>query len=193
MASEVAGAGSVLDDALTRGAFRKIAIRFVPILLLAYVFNYLDRTCVGFAALTMNKDLGLTPSEFGFGAGIFFLGYSVFEVPSNMAMYRFGARRWLARILISWGFVSALTALAVGPNSFYAVRFILGIAEAGFFPGGDVFFGGVVPGTISHADVGVVRAGHPALVRWWAGPSAARCCSWMGCSGSPGGNGCSWW
>src|SRR3954447_1622085 len=94
-------------EAVTASAFRKIAWRFVPVLLLAYVFNYLDRTCVGFAALTMNKDIGLTPTQFGFGAGIFFLGYSVFEIPSNMALYRFGARRWIARIMISWGIVSA--------------------------------------------------------------------------------------
>ena len=148
MVSEPFGAseaGPTIDDALTRGAFRKIAIRFVPVLLLAYVFNYLDRTCVGFAALTMNRDLGLSPSEFGFGAGIFFLGYSVFEIPSNLAMYRFGARRWLARILISWGFVSAATAFAVGPNSFYAVRFVLGIAEAGFFPGVTYFLAAWFP------------------------------------------------
>ncbi len=144
MASDAPASNSA-EEALARGAFRKIATRFVPILLLAYVFNYLDRTCVGFAALTMNKDLGLTPGQFGLGAGIFFLGYSAFEVPSNMALYRFGARRWLARIMISWGFVSAATALAVGPQSFYALRFLLGVAEAGFFPGVTYFLAAWFP------------------------------------------------
>ncbi|WP_042293598.1 MFS transporter, partial [Paraburkholderia mimosarum] len=102
---------------------------------LAYFFNYLDRTSVGFAALTMNRDLGLTATQFGWGAGIMFAGYCVFEVPSNLALYRFGARRWLARIMITWGFFAAATALAVGPKSFYAIRLLLGIGEAGFFPG----------------------------------------------------------
>ncbi len=122
-------------DPVQQSALRKTAWRLVPLLTVAYVFNYLDRTCLGFAALTMNKDIGLSAGEFGFGAGIFFLGYSLFEIPSNLALYRFGARRWIARIMITWGIASAATALVVGPNSFYAVRFLLGIAEAGFFPG----------------------------------------------------------
>ncbi len=133
------------SDTVAAGAFRKIALRFVPILLLAYIFNYLDRTCVGFAALTMNKDLGLSASQFGFGAGIFFLGYTIFEIPSNLALYRFGARRWIARIMITWGFASAATALATGPHSFYALRLLLGIAEAGFFPGVTFFLAAWFP------------------------------------------------
>ncbi|KAA1003752.1 MFS transporter [Paraburkholderia panacisoli] len=123
------------DSSLEQQAVRKAAWRFIPLLALAYFFNYLDRTSVGFAALTMNHDLGLTATQFGWGAGIMFAGYCVFEVPSNLALYRFGARRWLARIMISWGMMAALTAAAVGPNSFYAIRLLLGIAEAGFFPG----------------------------------------------------------
>jgi MFS transporter, ACS family, tartrate transporter len=122
-------------SAVQRSALRKTAWRLVPLLTVAYIFNYLDRTCLGIAALTMNRDIGLSAGQFGLGAGIFFLGYSVFEVPSNLAMVRFGARRWIARILITWGIASAATALVTGPHSFYAVRFILGIAEAGFFPG----------------------------------------------------------
>jgi ACS family tartrate transporter-like MFS transporter len=122
-------------DVVQSSALRKTAWRLVPLLTIAYVFNYLDRTCLGFAALTMNHDIGLTPAQFGLGAGIFFLGYCVFEIPSNLALYHFGARRWLARIMISWGIVSAGTAFVVGPNTFYAVRMLLGIAEAGFFPG----------------------------------------------------------
>ena len=126
-------------------ALRKAAWRLVPLLTVAYVFNYLDRTCLGFAALTMNKDIGLTPAQFGWGAGIFFLGYCVFEVPSNLALHRFGARRWLARIMVTWGLVSAGTAFVTGPNGFYAVRALLGVAEAGFFPGVTFFLAAWFP------------------------------------------------
>ncbi|MGF6547152.1 MFS transporter [Paraburkholderia youngii] len=127
--------GSAAGSTLEQSAVRKAAWRFIPLLALAYFFNYLDRTSVGFAALTMNRDLGLTATQFGWGAGIMFAGYCLFEVPSNLALYRFGARRWLARIMITWGFFAAATALAVGPKSFYAIRLLLGIGEAGFFPG----------------------------------------------------------
>src|ERR1700676_4450122 len=133
------------SDAVLQSAIRKAALRFVPLLTLAYLFNYLDRTSIGFAALTMNQQLGLTAAQFGFGAGIFFLGYSLFEIPSNLLLYRFGARRWLARIMITWGMVSAATALVVGPNSFYAARLLLGIAEAGFFPGVTFFLAAWFP------------------------------------------------
>ncbi|MES2262916.1 MAG: MFS transporter [Pseudomonadota bacterium] len=120
---------------LQQRALNKAAWRLIPLLALAYFFNYLDRTSVGFAALTMNQDLGLSASQFGWGAGIMFFGYCLFEVPSNLAMYRFGARKWMARIMITWGLAAAATALATSPNSFYAIRAVLGIAEAGFFPG----------------------------------------------------------
>ena len=133
------------DAALADSAMRKAALRFVPLLTLAYVFNYLDRTCLGFAALTMNRDLGLTASQFGLGAGIFFLGYCLFEVPSNLMLYKVGARRWIARIMITWGMASACTAFVVGPNSFYLVRMLLGIAEAGFFPGVTYFLSAWFP------------------------------------------------
>ncbi|WP_277189175.1 MFS transporter [Caballeronia sp. BR00000012568055] len=123
------------ESSLEQQAVKKAAWRFIPLLALAYFFNYLDRTSVGFAALTMNRDLGLTATQFGWGAGIMFAGYCICEVPSNLALYRFGARRWLARIMITWGFFAAATALAVGPTSFYAIRLLLGIGEAGFFPG----------------------------------------------------------
>ena len=113
----------------------KIAWRILPILLLCYVAAFLDRVNIGFAALTMNHDLGFTAAQFGFGAGIFFLGYVLCELPSNLMLVRFGARRWIARILISWGVLSAVTALVWSPASFYSVRVLLGAAEAGFFPG----------------------------------------------------------
>lgn len=132
-------------DAVLQSATRKAALRFVPLLTIAYLFNYLDRTSLGFAALTMNKQLGLSAGQFGLAAGILFLGYCLFEVPSNLLLYRFGARRWLARIMISWGIVSAATIFVVGPNSFYAVRFLLGVAEAGFFPGVTYFLAAWFP------------------------------------------------
>jgi MFS transporter, ACS family, tartrate transporter len=116
--------------------FSKIGWRLMPLLTTAYILNYLDRTNVSFAALTMNQAIGLTATQFGLGSGLFFfLGYCFLEVPSNVALYRFGPRRWLSRIMISWGVVSAAMSLAVGPNSFYALRLLLGAAEAGFFPG----------------------------------------------------------
>src|SRR6202162_3362973 len=132
-------------DAVLQSAVRKAALRFVPLLTIAYLFNYLDRTSLGFAALTMNQQLGLSASQFGLAAGVFFLGYSLFEIPSNLMLYRFGARRWLARIMISWGLASAATAFAVGPNSFYGLRLLLGIAEAGFFPGVTFFLAAWFP------------------------------------------------
>ncbi len=113
----------------------KVTRRFVPFLILLYLIAYLDRVNVGFAALTMNKDLGISPYVFGLGAGFFFLGYFLFEVPSNLALEKFGARRWIARIMISWGVMAALMALVRGPASFLALRFLLGVTEAGFFPG----------------------------------------------------------
>src|SRR3984957_4086342 len=132
-------------DAVLQSAVRKAALRFVPLLTIAYLFNYLDRTSLGFAALTMNQQLGLSASQFGLAAGIFFLGYSLFEVPSNLMLYRYGARRWLCRIMISWGIVSAATAFVVGPNSFYSLRLLLGITEAGFFPGVTFFLAAWFP------------------------------------------------
>ncbi|MBY0381638.1 MAG: MFS transporter [Xanthobacteraceae bacterium] len=114
---------------------RKTTIRIVPFVMLLYFIAFVDRVNIGFAALTMNKDLGFSPSVFGFGAGIFFFGYFLFEVPSNIALHKVGARVWIARVMISWGFVSAAMAWVQGANSFYALRFLLGAAEAGFFPG----------------------------------------------------------
>src|SRR5262249_35305700 len=102
---------------------------------LLYVVAYLDRINVGFAALQMRTDLGLTDAVYGLGAGIFFVGYLLFEIPSNLIMHRVGARVWMARIMITWGVISAAMMLVRGPRSFYALRFLLGAAEAGFFPG----------------------------------------------------------
>ena len=123
------------QDQALQSAVTKAARRLVPFLALCYMVNFLDRVNVGFAALSMNADLGFTPQMFGLGAGIFFVGYILFEIPSNLALHRFGARIWIARIMISWGLVSMAMALVSGATSFYALRFLLGVAEAGFFPG----------------------------------------------------------
>ena len=114
---------------------RKVTLRIVPFIMLLYFVAFIDRVNLGFAALTMNKDIGLSSSVFGFGAGIFFWGYFLFEVPSNLALDKFGARLWIARVMISWGIVSGAMAFVQGPVSFYSLRFLLGVAEAGFFPG----------------------------------------------------------
>ena len=113
----------------------RASARLVPFLILCFFVAYLDRVNVGFAALTMNRDLGLSAAAYGFGAGVFFLTYSLFEVPSNLLLERMGARRWIARIMLTWGILSGATAFIKGETSFYAVRMLLGIAEAGFFPG----------------------------------------------------------
>jgi MFS family permease len=122
-------------DQIEQVTMRRVLLRFVPFLMVCYFFALLDRVNVGFAALQMNKDLDLTPSMFGFAASLFFVSYFLVEVPSNLALQRFGARRWIARIMISWGLVTACMAFVAGPYSLYAMRFILGAAEAGFFPG----------------------------------------------------------
>lgn len=134
-AAPLAPAETEVLSAVQKRALRKAAWRLIPLLALAYFFNYLDRTSVGYAALQMTDQLGLTAAQFGLGAGIMFVGYCLCEVPSNLAMYRFGARLWMARIMITWGLAAAATAFVVGPYSFYAIRLLLGIAEAGFFPG----------------------------------------------------------
>lgn len=123
-----------MDDAAQR-AVRKAAWRLIPLLCVAYVISYIDRTNVGFAALTMNADLGLTPEQFGFAAGMFFVGYCLLEIPSNVALQKFGARKWLALIMVAWGLASAGTAFATGPTSYSVIRFFTGVAQAGFFPG----------------------------------------------------------
>jgi ACS family tartrate transporter-like MFS transporter len=114
---------------------RKITLRIVPFVMLLYFIAFIDRVNIGFAALTMNKDLGFSPTTFGFGAGIFFVGYFLFEVPSNLVLDKVGARIWIARVMITWGIISGAMAFVTGANSFYALRFLLGAAEAGFFPG----------------------------------------------------------
>src|SRR3978361_294771 len=128
-------ASSAAKSALETSTIRAISWRLIPFLMLAYFFSYLDRVNLGFAALTMNAELKFSPLVFSWGAGIFFIGYFIFEVPSNLALEKFGASRWIARIMVTWGIISALMAMVSGERSFYILRFLLGIAEAGFFPG----------------------------------------------------------
>ena len=124
------------DDApLARATMRRVSLTLLPFLFVLYIFNFLDRTNVGIAALQMNRDLGFSASAYGLGAGIFFVGYALFEVPSNLILARIGARRWIARIMISWGLIAAAMMFVRTPLHFYALRLLLGVAEAGFFPG----------------------------------------------------------
>lgn len=116
-------------------AYRKVTWRLLPFLMLCYVAAYLDRVNVGFARLQMVGDLGFSDTVYGLGAGMFFIGYFIFEVPSNLILHRVGARIWIGRIMISWGLVSALFMFTKTPAMFYGLRFALGVAEAGFFPG----------------------------------------------------------
>src|SRR5436305_9952995 len=124
-----------MEAAIERQTMKKVYLRLLPFCFVLYFICYLDRVNIGFAALTMNKDIGLSAYVFGLGAGAFFWGYFIFEVPSNLILEKVGARRWIARIMISWGICSAAMMFTRGPWSFYALRFTLGVAEAGFFPG----------------------------------------------------------
>ena len=127
-------------------AIRKVAVRLVPLVAAMFVINFLDRTAISFAGPNgLTRDLGLTTAQFGFASGIFFAGYILLEIPSNLALHRFGARRWLARIMVSWGIVSLLFTWVGSVSQLYGLRFLLGIAEAGFFPGAILFLSLWVP------------------------------------------------
>ncbi len=125
---------------LERRTIAKVSWRLLPLVAVAYCIAYIDRSNISFAALTMNKDLGFSAYIYGWGAGIFFFGYFLFEIPSNLVLEKVGARLWIARIMITWGIISALTAFVTGPASFLIIRFLLGVAEAGFFPGMILYF-----------------------------------------------------
>ena len=138
------GPGEV--SSIERAAIRKIATRLVPLVAAMFVVNFLDRTAISFAGPNgLTRDLGLTAAQFGFAAGVFFVGYILLEIPSNLALHRFGARRWLARIMVSWGIVSLLFTWVSGTSELYWLRFLLGVAEAGFFPGAILFLSLWVP------------------------------------------------
>src|SRR5688500_17255322 len=120
---------------LLNNAVKKTSRRLLPFLLLMYILAFLDRANLGFAKNAFQADTNLSDAVFAFGAGIFFIGYSIFEIPSNLILHRVGARRWMSRIMISWGVVSALMMFAHNATTFYLLRFLLGVMEAGFFPG----------------------------------------------------------
>jgi MFS family permease len=134
------------ESPVARSAIRKIAIRLVPFVALMFFINYLDRTAIGFASPNgMNEDLALSAAQFGFASGVFFIGYILLEVPSNLALHKFGARRWLARIMVSWGIVALLFTWVQNFEQLVVLRFLLGVAEAGFFPGAILFLSLWVP------------------------------------------------
>ena len=124
-----------MDMDLEKRVLRKITWRIVPFIMLLYLIAYIDRVNIGFAALTMKQDLGFSASVLGFGAGIFFVGYFLFEVPSNIILHKVGARLWIARVMLTWGLIAGGMAFVHSSTSFYTMRFLLGVAEAGFFPG----------------------------------------------------------
>jgi MFS transporter, ACS family, tartrate transporter len=129
-----------MEAALEKSAMRKIYIRLLPFAVLSYVLAYIDRINVSFAGLTMRSDLNMSATDFGFAVGMFYWGYFIFEVPSNVILEKVGARLWIARIMITWGILAGLTAIVTGTTSFAIVRFLLGVAEAGFFPGIVLYF-----------------------------------------------------
>jgi len=129
-----------MDRTLERSTMRKVYLRLLPFAILSYVLAYVDRINVSFAGLTMRGDLGMSAGTFGFAVGMFYWAYFLFEVPSNVILEKVGARIWIARIMITWGILAGLTAMVTGPTSFGIVRFLLGVAEAGFFPGIILYF-----------------------------------------------------
>lgn len=139
------GAGDDGQAAVGASAMRKAMWRIIPLILVAYLFAYMDRVNVSFAATDMNADLGFSATVYGLGGGLFFLGYALFEVPSNLMLVRVGARPWIARIMVTWGLLSAGMMFVRTAEQFYILRFLLGVAEAGFFPGVITYFAGWFP------------------------------------------------
>jgi len=133
--ASVAGFGPELRQEAEERTYRKVTLRIVPFLFICYLAAYLDRVNVGFAKLQMLSELNFSETVYGLGAGIFFLGYVIFEVPSNVIMHKVGARLWIARIMITWGLISGAMVFVRTPLTFYVLRFLLGVAEAGFIPG----------------------------------------------------------
>ena len=180
-----------MEADIERQTMWRIYLRLLPFCFVLYFICYLDRVNIGFAALTMNKDLGLSSYVFGLGAGAFFWGYFLLEVPSNLILEKVGASRWIARIMIGWGLVSGAFAFTQGPISFFILRFTLGLAEAGFFPGMILYFTYWFPPHHRARIVAGVHGGDPGVDR-------ARRAGFDGVSGTrwrpwrwPAGNGCS--
>jgi ACS family tartrate transporter-like MFS transporter len=165
--------------------FKRMARRLLPFVMLLYVVNYIDRVNVGFAALTMNKDLGLSPAAYGFGASIFFVGYLIFQVPANLILEKIGARRWMFLILAVWGLLSASNAFMQGEYSYYTLRFLLGVSEAGFFPGMLLYMTYWFPQSWRSRFVGVFMAAIP-LANIIGGPLSTSILSMDGIAGLHG-------
>ena len=136
---------TIARRAVARSAMHKAFWRILPLILIAYLLAYMDRVNVSFAAASMNEDLAFSATIYGLGGGLFFLGYALFEIPSNLMLVRFGARKWIARIMITWGLLSAAMMFVETPLQFYALRFLLGVAEAGFYPGVIFYFSAWFP------------------------------------------------
>ncbi len=153
--------GQTEEAVLELATMRRVRLRLLPFLCLGYIFAYLDRSNVGIAALQMNQERGFTPAIFGLGAGMFFLGYAAFEVPSNLILLRTGARAWIARIAISWGVIACLTLLVRSAGQFYLARLLLGLAEAGFFPGLVYYVGRWFPPPYRARALAAITLGNP--------------------------------
>jgi MFS family permease len=149
---------------IEQATMRRVTRRLVPLLIACYCVAYLDRVNVSFAGLTMNRDLHLSASVFGFGAGVFFVSYFLCELPSNLILNKVGARMWIARILVTWGIVSGLTAAVQGEKSFYAIRFVLGAAEAGFYPGVILYITWWFPNSYRSRIIGLFQTAIPISV-----------------------------
>src|SRR6516162_8288579 len=126
---------AVAPSTIEATTLRKLRTRIIPFIFVLFVIAFVDRINIGFAALTMNKELAVTSEQYGFGSGIFFVSYFIFEIPSNLLLHKLGARVWIARILITWGIVAMLTGFVRSVSQLYVARFLLGLAEAGYFPG----------------------------------------------------------
>ncbi|HEX8508460.1 MAG TPA: MFS transporter, partial [Propionibacteriaceae bacterium] len=150
------------ERTVEQSAIRKVALRLVPFVALMFFINYLDRTAIGFAAPNgMNADLALSAAQFGFASGVFFIGYILLEVPSNIALHRFGARKWLARIMVTWGIVAVLFTWVESYTGLVTLRFLLGVAEAGFFPGAILFLSMWVPARYRSRILGLFYLAQP--------------------------------
>ncbi|MGW4479829.1 MFS transporter [Rhodococcus triatomae] len=174
------------NDQMANRVMRKVAIRLIPFLGLAYFLNYIDRTNISFAKLTMSEDLGLTETMYGLASGLFFVGYILLEVPSNLALHKFGARRWIARILVSWGLIAALMAFVPNATWLNIARVALGIAEAGFFPGIMLYLTFWFPRAVRVRLVGVFMVALPLSSALGAPISAAIIQYWHGLFGLEG-------
>ena len=155
------GIPGVASTSIEVATLRKLRIRLLPFLLALYVIAFIDRTNLGFAALTMNRELAITSEQFGLAAGIFFWGYFLLEIPSNLILQRIGARCWIARILITWGAVAALTGFVQSAHQLYFARFALGLAEAGYFPGIALYLGYWLPSRAKAQALALILIGIP--------------------------------